>query len=136
MPLFALDKLLISDILIIENTKCRKEVSRMKTRTSRKLKVRERKVAEKAIKVRLPFKPYARLTVLGSGLDKHQIPLNKVVDLSKLKVGGKSFEDLISSRPLIGSTTVKGLKKKHYACEAIKKTPSGRISVVRFTRIR
>jgi len=100
-----------------------------------KPKAKQVKVEEKTkVKAKLPSRAYSRLVVLQEALAKHKVPFDKDVDLSTLKIDGQKFEDLISSRPLIGSTTKKGLLAAGIKCIPIKMTTSNRIQVVKFEK--
>lgn len=97
-----------------------------------KVKVAER--TEVKTKGKLPERGYSRLVVLREALMKKKIPFDKDIDLSTLKIDEQKFEDLISSRPLIGSTTRKGLLAAGIKCVPVKLASSNRISVVKFER--
>jgi aspartokinase len=82
-------------------------------------------------KVSLPVASYSRLQVCLSLLKNKTLKLGRAYDLSKVK----AFCEGISSRPGIGSTTRKGLKKAGYAVEMIKTLSNKNIwSVVKFVK--
>lgn len=97
-----------------------------KVKKSVKGQVKVRVADKTKSKVVLPQKDTARLVVLLNGIKAKQVKLNQVVDLAKLRLGGKLFQDLISSRPLIGTTTRSGLKKAGYAVECVKAHPENK----------
>lgn len=92
------------------------------------------KVEEKTHLKGLPYKPFSRLVVLKEALENNLLPLGKEIDLSKTKIQGRLFEELISSRPLIGNSTRKGLLQAGYKCIPIKLTSSNRIAIVKFEK--
>ena len=94
-------------------------------KTIKKLAVRS-KGKDKAVS-KLPSRAYARLVVILNGLKAKSIPMNKVIDLAKLRINGKAFSDLISSRPAIGITTRQGLRKAGFVCECVKALPNKKL---------
>jgi hypothetical protein len=84
-------------------------------------------------KITLPVATYSRLQVLLDAFKSKSIKMDKTIELAKLKIGKKLFGEIISSRPVIGSTTRKGLAVAGITCEAITKLPNKNLwSVVKF----
>ena len=107
-------------------------MTKLKREIRLKQKVRKDKVVSK---VSLPVRSYSRLIVLLNGFKSKQIKLGKEIKLAQLKIGGKLFGDLVSSRAVIGSTTRKGLLKAGIRAVAIKKLDNQNLwSVVKFER--
>lgn len=95
------------------------------------------KVQEKTSKkMSFPIRDYSRTAVLLDGLKTKKIPLNREINLSTLKINGKLFQDVISSRPLIGTTTRAALKAQGYKVEAVKVHPDNKklYSVIKITK--
>ena len=106
----------------------------MKTQVKKQVKVAVKDKTKS--KIVLPKRDYARAVVLLNGLKSKQVKLGQVVDLSKLKLGGKMFADLVSSRPLIGTTTRAALKQAGFKVECIKAHADNKKlwAVIRITR--
>jgi hypothetical protein len=123
---------LVSSLIKTHNTK---EAEMAKTIKKLKVGVRVRK--EKTVqKEKLPSRETARLPVLLQGFKDKEVKLDKEVNLETLKIGGKLFGDLISSRAVIGRTTRKGLALAGIYCKAVKVLPNNKQlwSSVIFTR--
>jgi hypothetical protein len=79
----------------------------------------------------------SRFPILAEGFKNKSIPLNKVIDLSKLKIKGKLFSDVSSSKPYIGRDTMKSLEKVcRIKTEVIKRKEGNTklASVVKFSK--
>ena len=107
-------------------------------KTKKKVVVKVKAVVkDKSVqKMQLPTRDTSRLVVLGQGFKSKEIKMDKAVDLSTLKIGGKLFSDIISSRPCIGNTTRAGLALQGITCKAVEVMPKNKKlwTVVIFTR--
>ena len=97
----------------------------MKTKIGKKIvhkqKIKDVSKNKKIVSsVIIPTSLTSRVIVLGNYLNSLKLKKgqSKKIDLSSLKINGKSFESLISSRACIGTTTRAGLKESYsFKCE-------------------
>jgi len=105
-------------------------------KTVKKLAVRSKAKDKTVQKISLPVRDNSRLVVLSQGFKSKEIKMDKAVDLDTLRIKGKLFSDLVSSRAVIGTTTRKGLALQGITCKAVKVLPNNKKlwSSVIFTR--
>ena len=100
------------------------------------LKVRKVMKVKEVTKVKFPVRDYSRLAVLLEALKSKALPLGKEVNLATLRIKGKLFSEIISSRPFIGVTTRAGLRAEGFKVEGIKVNPDNKklYSVIKVTK--
>jgi hypothetical protein len=108
-----------------------------KTKIRKVIKGRVEKTKKKLKSFYTAIRSGSRFPILAEGFKSKSIPMNKEIDLGKLRIKGKLFSDLSSSKPYIGRDTIKSLESVLKIKTLIVKRKEGNpklASVVKFTK--